>query len=86
MASPQVSAAPSRQTTMASIASDEAVPDTDPNTTAGLLTQRLQAWKHAVVYLEEYMEAVERIHRTQAKEYERVLKVPLVYLDAPSPY
>ncbi|KAK3292787.1 uncharacterized protein B0H64DRAFT_238773 [Chaetomium fimeti] len=74
MASPQVSAAPSRQTTMASIASDEAVPDTDPNTTAGLLTQRLQAWKHAVVYLEEYMEAVERIHRTQAKEYERVLK------------
>ncbi|KAH6640499.1 hypothetical protein F5144DRAFT_589962 [Chaetomium tenue] len=75
MASPQVSAAPSRQTTMASIASDEAVPETDPNTTAGLLTERLQAWKHAVVYLEEYMEAVEKIHKAQAKEYERVLKV-----------
>lgn len=43
--------------------------------TAGLLAQRLQAWKHAVVYLEEYMEAVEKIHRAQAKEYERVLKV-----------
>jgi hypothetical protein len=42
----------------------------------------LQAWKHAVVYLEEYMEAVEKIHRTQAKEYEKVLKVHSVYLDA----
>lgn len=37
--------------------------------------ERLQAWKHAVVYLEEYMEAVEKIHKTQAKEYEKVLKV-----------
>jgi hypothetical protein len=43
--------------------------------TAGLLAQRLQAWKHAVVYLEEYMEAVEKIHKAQAKEYEKVLKV-----------
>ncbi|KAL2018275.1 hypothetical protein VTK56DRAFT_1029 [Thermocarpiscus australiensis] len=59
---------------MASTASDEAVPDTDPSTTAGLLVERLQAWKHAVVYLEEYMGAVEKIHKAQAKEYERVLK------------
>ncbi|KAK3303511.1 uncharacterized protein B0T15DRAFT_401417 [Chaetomium strumarium] len=66
--------APSRQETLASIASDEAVPDTDPNTTAGLLAERLRAWKHAVVYLEEYMGAVEKIHKEQAKEYERVLK------------
>jgi hypothetical protein len=43
--------------------------------TAGLLAQRLQAWKHAVVYLEEYFEAVEKIHKAQAKEYEKVLKV-----------
>lgn len=43
--------------------------------TAGLLAQRLQAWKHAVVYLEEYFEAVEKIHRSQAKDYEKVLKV-----------
>ncbi|KAK4150885.1 putative HECT-type ubiquitin ligase-interacting protein cred [Chaetomidium leptoderma] len=71
---PQATAAPPRQETMTSIASDEAVPDTDPSTTAGLLAQRLQAWKHAVVYLEEYMEAVEKIHKAQAKEYERVLK------------
>ncbi|KAL2174497.1 uncharacterized protein P884DRAFT_208768 [Thermothelomyces heterothallicus CBS 202.75] len=72
--SPAEATAPSRQETLASIASDEAVPDTDPNTTAGLLTQRLQAWKHAVVYLEEYMEAFEKLHKAQAKEYERALK------------
>lgn len=43
--------------------------------TAGLLAERLQAWKHAVGYLEEYVEAVEKIHRVQAKEYEKALKV-----------
>ncbi|KAK4229361.1 hypothetical protein QBC38DRAFT_114732 [Podospora fimiseda] len=54
--------------------SDDAVPETDPNSTAGLLAQRLQAWKHAVGYLEEYMESVEKLHKVQAKEYEKVLK------------
>ncbi|KAL7622340.1 hypothetical protein AAE478_007844 [Parahypoxylon ruwenzoriense] len=54
--------------------SDEAVPDIDPTTTAGLLTERLQAWKHAVVYLEEYVAATEKVHRAQSKEYEKVLK------------
>ena len=39
------------------------------------MAERLQAWKHAVVYLEEYFEAVEKLHKAQAKEYERVLKV-----------
>jgi len=39
------------------------------------LAERLQAWKHAVGYMEEYMGAVERIHKEQAKEYEKVLKV-----------
>lgn len=34
----------------------------------------MQAWKHAVVYIEEYVEAVEKVHKAQAKEYERVLK------------
>lgn len=42
---------------------------------AGLLAERLSAWKHAVSYLEEYMEAVEKTHKAQAKEYEKVLKV-----------
>ncbi|KAK4643602.1 hypothetical protein QC761_406780 [Podospora bellae-mahoneyi] len=65
---------PSRQSTLASNLSDEAVPEHDPNTTAGLLAQRLQAWKHAVGYLEEYVEAVEKVHKNSSKEYERVLK------------
>ncbi|KAI1079925.1 PH domain-containing protein [Whalleya microplaca] len=54
--------------------SDEAVPDIDPTTTAGLLTERLQAWKHAVGYLEDYIGAVEKIHKAHSKEYEKVLK------------
>jgi hypothetical protein len=57
-----------------SLISDDAVPDFDPSSTAGLLAERLQAWKHAVVYLEEYMEAMEKIHGKHAKEYERALK------------
>jgi hypothetical protein len=43
--------------------------------TAGLLAQRLHAWRHAVGNLEEYMEAVEKVHKSQAKDYEKVLKV-----------
>ncbi|EAA28289.1 hypothetical protein GE21DRAFT_9103 [Neurospora crassa] len=73
--SANASAAPSRQTTMMSNASDDtAIPEFDPNSTAGILVQRLRAWKHAVAYLEDYVEAVEKIHHSQAKEYEKVLK------------
>jgi len=57
-----------------SILSDDAIPDIDPSNTAGLLAERLQAWKHAVGYLEDYMEAMEKIHSKHAKEYERALK------------
>ncbi|KAI0813101.1 PH domain-containing protein [Xylaria sp. FL0064] len=53
---------------------DDAVPELDPTTTAGLLTERLQAWKHAVVYLEDYVGAVEKVHKAHSKEYEKVLK------------
>ncbi|KAL6865761.1 hypothetical protein ACO1O0_001859 [Amphichorda felina] len=58
-----------------SILSEDAVPEIDPSNTAGLLAERLQAWKHAVGYLEDYMEAMEKIHSKHAKEYERALKV-----------
>ena len=43
--------------------------------TAGVLAERLQAWKHAVVYLEDYIGSIEKIHHAQAKEYEKALKV-----------
>ena len=44
--------------------------------TVSVLVERLQAWKHAVSYLEEYVGAVEKIHRSESKEYEHILKVP----------
>ncbi|KAL2208180.1 hypothetical protein CC79DRAFT_1342503 [Sarocladium strictum] len=73
--SPQTTELPSRATTNLSAGSnDDAVPDFDPSTSAGLLAERLQAWKHACGYLEEYMAAVEKIHGKHAKEYERALK------------
>ncbi|KAJ9165591.1 Cytoskeletal signaling protein-like protein [Coniochaeta hoffmannii] len=74
MASQHQSELPSRQTTGMSTFSDDAVPDVDPSSTAGLLAERLQAWKHAVVYLEEYIGSIEKIHHAQAKEYEKALK------------
>lgn len=43
--------------------------------TSELLTERLQAWKHAVSYLEDYIGATEKVHKAHAKEYEKVLKV-----------
>ncbi|KAL6897114.1 hypothetical protein GGI43DRAFT_107830 [Trichoderma evansii] len=69
-ASPTTTTLPSRATTGLS----DALPDADPSTTSGLLAERLQAWKHMVGYLEDYVEAVEKVHNRQAKEYEKVLK------------
>ncbi|RDW75123.1 hypothetical protein BP6252_06265 [Coleophoma cylindrospora] len=54
--------------------SDEAVPRADPKDTSELLAERLQAWKHAVGYLEAYVGATEKLERAHAKEYEKVLK------------
>ncbi|KAH6663617.1 PH domain-containing protein [Plectosphaerella plurivora] len=66
---------PSRAATgFTSLTSEGGVTEIDPTSTAGLLAERLQAWKHAVGYLEDYMTAMEKAHRAQAKEYERVLK------------
>lgn len=78
MASPAISQLPTRQntslTTTTAASTEDAVPDADPTSTAGLLAERLQAWKHACGYLEEYIGAVEKVHKEQAKEYEKVLK------------
>ncbi|KAH8176821.1 PH domain-containing protein [Sarocladium implicatum] len=73
--SPQTTELPSRAATnVSSLSNEDAVPEVDPSTSAGLLAERLQAWKHACGYLEEYMAAVEKIHGKHAKEYERALK------------
>ena len=53
---------------------DEAVPNTDPSDTSSLLLERLQAYKHACGYLENYIAETEKVQRAQAKEYDKVLK------------
>jgi len=40
-----------------------------------LFGERLQAYKHAVAYLEDYVQATEKTNHAHGKEYERVLKV-----------
>jgi hypothetical protein len=48
---------------------------TDSLKTSELLAERLQAWKHAVGYIENYVSATEKLEKAHAKEYEKVLKV-----------
>lgn len=67
---------PARSDTISSTASGDAIP-VEKGDIGGLLVQRLQAWKHAVGYLEAYVAATERVHKDLAKEYEKVLKVCL---------
>ncbi|TVY51767.1 Cytoskeletal signaling protein slm1 [Lachnellula cervina] len=66
---------PNRQVSTSSVLSDDAaVPSTDPKDTTELLAERLQAWKHAVGYLEDYIGAIEKANKAHGKEYEKVLK------------
>ncbi|RVD86388.1 uncharacterized protein DFL_004667 [Arthrobotrys flagrans] len=41
---------------------------------AALLLERLDAWKHACGYLEEYVEATANLHKSLSKDYDKVLK------------
>lgn len=65
---------PLRHASGSSEMSDEAIPKMGPKDTSELLAERLQAWKHAVGYLEDYVSATEKAAKAQAKEYEKVLK------------
>ncbi|KAI5254067.1 PH domain-containing protein [Aureobasidium subglaciale] len=53
---------------------DDAVPDEDTSEVTKLFHERLQAWKHACGYLEDYVSATEKMQHSHAKEYEKVLK------------
>ncbi|KIW41389.1 hypothetical protein, variant [Exophiala oligosperma] len=64
---------PTRTKTM-SESDDDAIPDGDPTSTAGLLGERLQAWKHMVKYLEAYVSAVAKDQNSRAKDQEKILK------------
>jgi len=59
--------------TFDSMASEEAIP-VEKGDVAGLLVERLRAWKHAVGYIEAYVSHTEAAHKVMAKEYEKVLK------------
>jgi hypothetical protein len=54
---------------------DDAIPDEDTSEVTKLFHERLQAWKHACGYLEDYVSATEKMQHAHAKEYEKVLKV-----------
>lgn len=54
---------------------DDAVPGEDTSEVTKLFMERLQAWKHACGYLEDFIEATQKAHQQQGKEYEHVLKV-----------
>jgi len=53
---------------------DDAIPGEDTSEVTRLFSERLQAWKHAVGYLEDYITATEKTNHAHGKEYERVLK------------
>ncbi|KAH9827800.1 PH domain-containing protein [Teratosphaeria destructans] len=53
---------------------EDAIPDEDTSETTKLFQERLQAWKHACGYLEDYVKATEKTQEAHGKEYEKVLK------------
>jgi len=56
--------------------STSAVPDQQGDI-AILLLERLDAWKHATGYLEDYVEATAHQYKGWSKDYDKVLKVCL---------
>ncbi|KAJ9614096.1 hypothetical protein H2200_002232 [Cladophialophora chaetospira] len=56
---------------------DDVVSAGDPSSTAGLLIERLQAWKHMCGNLEAYIGAVAKEHAGFAKEHEKIVMKPL---------
>lgn len=53
---------------------DDAIPDEDSSEVTTLFNERLQAWKHACGYLEDYVSSTEKMQHAHGKEYEKVLK------------
>jgi hypothetical protein len=70
---------PTRSNTVATrsstLSDDDAIPGEDTSEVTKLFAERLQAWKHACGYIEEYIKATEKMQHAHGKEYEKVLKV-----------
>lgn len=54
--------------------SDEDIVGEDTGEVTNLFNQRLQAYKHTCAYLEDYVKAVEKVHKDNHKEFEKVVK------------
>ncbi|KIW04321.1 uncharacterized protein PV09_04613 [Verruconis gallopava] len=61
-------------TKSSTLSDEDAVPAEDTSEVTKLFSERLQAWKHACGYLEDYIKATEKMHHSHGKEYEKVLK------------
>lgn len=74
MASPTSpsSRVPSRSLTATT--DDDLQPGEDTSEVTRLFNERLQAWKHACGYLEDYVKSTEKMQQAHGKEYEKVLK------------
>lgn len=70
MASPTSTTLPTRSSTDP----DDAIPDEDASETTKLFHERLQAWKHACGYLEDYIKATEKSESDASKDLDKVLK------------
>lgn len=64
---------PTRANTVRTDSGEDAF-DGDPSSAAGLLIERLQAWKHMCGYLENYISAVAKDEQSKAKDQEKILK------------
>lgn len=62
-----------RSGTVSTVASTDAIPP-ETGEVGTLLVERLRAWKHAVGYMQAYVEQTETLHKSLSKDYHKVLK------------
>jgi len=61
-------------TRSATTSTDDAIPEDDASEATKLFHERLQAWKHACGYIEDYVEQTSKLYTSSSKDYEKVLK------------
>lgn len=61
-------------TRSATNSTEDAIPDEDSSEVTKLFHERLQAWKHACGYFEDYIEATSKMYSSASKDYDKVLK------------
>ncbi|KAF2396966.1 hypothetical protein EJ06DRAFT_539757 [Trichodelitschia bisporula] len=78
MASQPESTIPKRSATNATrsstLSDDDVLSGEDTSEVTRLFSERLQAWKHACGYLEEYLTSLEKLQTEQGKAHEKILK------------